>query len=581
MKLQKLAAKLAYRGFYKLAQQLDEAFVQGPSVQVDPALGAQVQDAVNELKKADPNIFKGIGKITVLTGGPFGMVTSKDPSTVQINLNKIKQEVQKQMGGTYSPSNPEHKKAFDEAVKRSIVETVSHEAAHTKDFNPETGKFPGGEGVAESAERSMMQKMYQGKPIEMNANKEFRWQIFKKGVKSCAQKYSSSKIDSDYYFDQLKRGAVSMRKYDFDLDNFDDFVQKVDLLSKELKKSIDTIDIDHVKDLFSEANHSKDWAQKDLDSVFSQHRDAKKLIEFYDEIMSDPIKLDKAYTNKSQLSYFQQKALYQALLHGQSVNLVPHLLVDDPIWRALGEKISKQIEIEKNSQVDGGLLKTAVLIQKVNKNTGNKEWALVSKKDHDKVLQWYGQKKPSKERIEKTEKRVQYFKHKKAQTGIEPSGSQLAGHDDYSITGNDYLAGGPSAEPKETRLQMLYRKHKDKLKNRTAGLYYYKENNGIPVESDWVDQTKTFHRTNGPAADDYSGTVGWFVDGKLHRLDGPAHTDQKNETEQYWVGGHQLNKEVFYAILGAKNKKDLAHYLLSPNSGERMLAGYVSKKLQG
>lgn len=57
-----------------------------------------------------------------------------------------------------------------------------------------------------------------------------------------------------------------------------------------------------------------------------------------------------------------------------------------------------------------GLARQAILVQKINKNTGRKEWCLVSKKDRSKVLEWYGPKKPSKERVEKTEKRVQWFK---------------------------------------------------------------------------------------------------------------------------------------------------------------------------
>ena len=40
-----------------------------------------------------------------------------------------------------------------------------------------------------------------------------------------------------------------------------------------------------------------------------------------------------------------------------------------------------------------------------------KRWALVSVKDPNKVLQWYGAKKPSAATKGKTEKRVQYFKN--------------------------------------------------------------------------------------------------------------------------------------------------------------------------
>jgi hypothetical protein len=58
--------------------------------------------------------------------------------------------------------------------------------------------------------------------------------------------------------------------------------------------------------------------------------------------------------------------------------------------------------------------KIAVLIKKLNKNTGEKEWALVSKKDPSKILKWFGSKKPSEQEILKQEKRIQYFKHLKS-----------------------------------------------------------------------------------------------------------------------------------------------------------------------
>ena len=448
MKLQKLAAKLAYRGFYKLAQQLDEAFIQGPSVQVDPALGAQVQDAVNELKKADPNIFKGIGKITVLTGGPFGMVTSKDPSTVQINLNKIKQEVQKQMGGTYNPSNPEHKKAFDEAVKRSIVETVSHEAAHTKDFNPETGKFPGGEGVAESAERSMMQKMYQGKPIEMQASlmqKQAATVVVYRGV-------SGNLADQAREHKPISESLSGINFWDEEAENATQYAKRENGVL--IKATLSVLVKGGLK-IFPQG-----WgiALEDEDTVW----------QFLEEngVVSDP----EDPKDETKYHKFLTRMNAQTVLPSNKEHSSPQFFMQKSPVDFVGYIGSKgpisNYEIIKDFKVKEAFNRVAVLVQKVNKNTGKKEWALVSKKDHDKVLEWYGAEHPSKERVEKTEKRVQWYKHKSAQTGIEPSGSQLAGHDNYNITGNDYMAGGSSAEPKETRLQMLYRKHKTKLKKR-------------------------------------------------------------------------------------------------------------------
>jgi len=52
------------------------------------------------------------------------------------------------------------------------------------------------------------------------------------------------------------------------------------------------------------------------------------------------------------------------------------------------------------------------MVKKVyNKKTGRKEYALVSRTS-GRVLQWFGAGKPSKERVMKAEKRVQYYKHK-------------------------------------------------------------------------------------------------------------------------------------------------------------------------
>ncbi len=71
----------------------------------------------------------------------------------------------------------------------------------------------------------------------------------------------------------------------------------------------------------------------------------------------------------------------------------------------------------KNSQyiVINNKESIAKLVQKHNKNTDRKEWAFVSS-DGSKVLEWYGTQKPSEERVSKTEKRVQFFKHVNAST---------------------------------------------------------------------------------------------------------------------------------------------------------------------
>jgi hypothetical protein len=42
----------------------------------------------------------------------------------------------------------------------------------------------------------------------------------------------------------------------------------------------------------------------------------------------------------------------------------------------------------------------------------SKEWALLSISKPGRVLEWFGSKKPSAATVEKSEKRIQYFKHR-------------------------------------------------------------------------------------------------------------------------------------------------------------------------
>ncbi len=58
----------------------------------------------------------------------------------------------------------------------------------------------------------------------------------------------------------------------------------------------------------------------------------------------------------------------------------------------------------------------AILSLRYREENDRKEWALISKKKGKdgkrKVLYWFGPRKPSKEKFQEQERRVQYFKHK-------------------------------------------------------------------------------------------------------------------------------------------------------------------------
>ena len=52
-----------------------------------------------------------------------------------------------------------------------------------------------------------------------------------------------------------------------------------------------------------------------------------------------------------------------------------------------------------------------MLDRKLNPKTGKFEYCLISVSS-GKVLEWYGKKKPSEEKVKESEARVQWFKHK-------------------------------------------------------------------------------------------------------------------------------------------------------------------------
>jgi len=63
------------------------------------------------------------------------------------------------------------------------------------------------------------------------------------------------------------------------------------------------------------------------------------------------------------------------------------------------------------------MLVTGIVTQKYREEKDRKEWALVSRKPDKRtgkrrVLYWFGLKKPSKESVQKQEKRIRFFKQK-------------------------------------------------------------------------------------------------------------------------------------------------------------------------
>ena len=72
----------------------------------------------------------------------------------------------------------------------------------------------------------------------------------------------------------------------------------------------------------------------------------------------------------------------------------------------------------------------------------------------------------------------------------------------------------------------------DKYKNNFGHIFYCKKD------------TKVVHNPYGPAVINRVGYKEYAIDGKLHRLDGPA-VIFANDEEEYWINHEQLSKEEF------------------------------------
>ena len=69
------------------------------------------------------------------------------------------------------------------------------------------------------------------------------------------------------------------------------------------------------------------------------------------------------------------------------------------------------------------------------------------------------------------------------------------------------------------------------------------------------------HRLDGPAVEGSNGTKSWWVDGKPHRLDGPA-CEYANDDKRWYVNGKRISGPLELIEYGA-NLEDIAEYLIS------------------
>ena len=61
------------------------------------------------------------------------------------------------------------------------------------------------------------------------------------------------------------------------------------------------------------------------------------------------------------------------------------------------------------------------------------------------------------------------------------------------------------------------------------------------------------HRENGPALEYAHGSKSWWINGKLHRIDGPA-VEYANGNKLWWINGKNYSEQSFNEYINKQKK---------------------------
>ena len=60
----------------------------------------------------------------------------------------------------------------------------------------------------------------------------------------------------------------------------------------------------------------------------------------------------------------------------------------------------------------------------------------------------------------------------------------------------------------------------------------------------WWYLNGSLHREDGPAIEEENGTKEWYLNGKLHREDGPAYIGAGGRNKVWWLNGEPVHPET-------------------------------------
>jgi len=134
-----------------LAQSQDEQLLGTTQVIIDPQLQSRIQQAIDDIRQTNPDVLKDITHIYALHGkSNFGEWRSDDPHAIFLNMDRLEQEVERQLKQGLPAEVIQSdvvKQEIERAIREQTGKVMVHEHAHV--VNPE-----GGEPFAEQREQA-------------------------------------------------------------------------------------------------------------------------------------------------------------------------------------------------------------------------------------------------------------------------------------------------------------------------------------------------------------------------------------------------------------------------------------------
>ena len=125
----------------------------------------------------------------------------------------------------------------------------------------------------------------------------------------------------------------------------------------------------------------------------------------------------------------------------------------------------------------------------------------------------------------------------------------LDGYKEWLVNGSLHRVDGPAIEyASGTKRHWIEGKAltEEEFQNHPKSTHWPKMTVAANGTKQWRNERGEYHRIDAPAFETVEGHKEWFIDNKLHRVDGPAIEYSFDGRKEYWIDGQHMREKEFY-----------------------------------